>query len=126
MIAPDMATMLGFVFTDAALPAGVLREILASSVERSFNATTVDGDTSTSDTVLAFATGAAQTSAASGAADPKLKAFIRAFDKVCLDLAHQLVRDGEAQPSSSPSKSPAPKTMPQRGGSAWLSPTRLW
>ena len=95
MIAPDMATMLGFVFTDAALPAGVLREILASSVERSFNATTVDGDTSTSDTVLAFATGAAQTSAASGAADPKLKAFIRAFDKVCLDLAHQVVRDGE-------------------------------
>ena len=95
MIAPDMATMLGFVFTDAALPAGVLREILASSVDRSFNATTVDGDTSTSDTVLAFATGAAPVPAVSGAADPRLRAFIRAFDRVCLDLAHQVVRDGE-------------------------------
>lgn len=95
MIAPDMATMLGFVFTDAALPAQVLQGILASSVERSFNATTVDGDTSTSDTVLAFATGAAPVPAVSGAGDPKLKAFIRAFDKVCLDLAHQVVRDGE-------------------------------
>ena len=95
MIAPDMATMLGFVFTDAALEPDVLRKILASSVERSFNATTVDGDTSTSDTVLAFATAAAGTSPVSDAGDAKLKAFIRAFDKVCLDLAHQVVRDGE-------------------------------
>ncbi len=95
MIAPDMATMLGFVFTDAGLPANVLQDLLTSSVERSFNATTVDGDTSTSDTVLAFATGAAATSKVKSAGDPKLKGFVRAFDKVCLDLAHQVVRDGE-------------------------------
>ncbi len=95
MIAPDMATMLGFVFTDAALEPDVLQQILGSSVERSFNAITVDGDTSTSDTVLAFATGAAGTQGAADADDARLRAFVRAFDKVCLDLAQQVVRDGE-------------------------------
>ena len=95
MIAPDMATMLAFVFTDAALPADVLQHLLAASVERSFNAITVDGDTSTSDTVLAFATGAARTAAISDPADRRLRGFAKALDAVCLDLAHQVVRDGE-------------------------------
>ncbi|MEI9930494.1 MAG: bifunctional ornithine acetyltransferase/N-acetylglutamate synthase [Rhizomicrobium sp.] len=57
MIAPDMATMLSFIFTDATLPAAVLQELLSSGVEKSFNAITVDSDTSTSDTLLLFATG---------------------------------------------------------------------
>ncbi len=95
MIAPDMATMLGFVFTDAAIAPDVLQALLTSSVERSFNATTVDGDTSTSDTVLAFATGAAGAPEINQANDPRLRAFTKAFDRVCLDLAHQVVRDGE-------------------------------
>jgi glutamate N-acetyltransferase/amino-acid N-acetyltransferase len=59
MIAPDMATMLSFIFTDAAIPAKVLQALLSASVDKSFNCVTVDGDTSTSDTVLLFATGAA-------------------------------------------------------------------
>ncbi|MFQ5785377.1 MAG: bifunctional glutamate N-acetyltransferase/amino-acid acetyltransferase ArgJ [Alphaproteobacteria bacterium] len=91
MIAPDMATMLAFLFTDARLPAGLLREMLGEAVERSFNAITVDGDTSTSDTVLLFATGA-------GAATPedgRLDGFRAALDGVCRDLARQVVRDGE-------------------------------
>lgn len=96
MIAPDMATMLGFVFTDAKLPAEVLRALLSPSVEGSFNAITVDSDTSTSDTVLLFATGAASAQPEiSSAADPALAAFKAALDAVMLDLAHQIVRDGE-------------------------------
>ena len=89
MIAPDMATMLCFVFTDAALPAAVLQTMLASGTDRSFNCTTVDSDTSTSDTVLLFATGAA--------ANPSgdTSAFAEALDGVLLDLALQVVRDGE-------------------------------
>ena len=59
MIAPDMATMLSFIFTDAAIPAKVLQALLSASVDKTFNCVTVDGDTSTSDTVLLFATGAA-------------------------------------------------------------------
>jgi glutamate N-acetyltransferase/amino-acid N-acetyltransferase len=89
MIAPDMATMLCFVFTDAAIPAPALQAALASGVDRSFNCTTVDSDTSTSDTVLLFATGAA----GNGAGD--LGDFRSALDEVLLDLAHQVVRDGE-------------------------------
>ena len=95
MIAPDMATMLGFIFTDANLPAPVLQALLESSMARSFNAITVDGDTSTSDTVLAFATGAAGGDAVTDIDDPRLKPFAKALDGVCRDLAHQVVRDGE-------------------------------
>jgi glutamate N-acetyltransferase/amino-acid N-acetyltransferase len=97
MIAPDMATMLVFIFTDAALPARVLQKLLSASVARSFNCITVDGDTSTSDTVLLFATGAsgAGVSGLKSAADVRLKAFARALDEVCLDIAHQVARDGE-------------------------------
>jgi glutamate N-acetyltransferase / amino-acid N-acetyltransferase len=96
MIAPDMATMLAFVFTDAPIAAGALQSLLKSSVEDTFNAITVDGDTSTSDTLLAFATGAAAGAPKIGrAGDPRLKAFTKAFYAVLADLAEQVVRDGE-------------------------------
>jgi glutamate N-acetyltransferase/amino-acid N-acetyltransferase len=98
MIAPDMATMLAFVFTDAPITAGALQSLLKSGVEDTFNAVTVDGDTSTSDTLLAFATGAAAANGApkiSRANDPRLKAFTKAFRAVLADLAEQVARDGE-------------------------------
>jgi glutamate N-acetyltransferase/amino-acid N-acetyltransferase len=94
MIAPDMATMLAFVFTDLEVPAPLLQAALNASVERSFNRITVDSDTSTSDTVLAFATGT--DGAHAGVVDsPGYLAFRTALDAVLLDLAHQIVRDGE-------------------------------
>jgi glutamate N-acetyltransferase / amino-acid N-acetyltransferase len=97
MIAPDMATMLAFLFTDASLPAAVLQNLLTRSVDRSFNAITVDGDTSTSDTILLAATQKAGVPlpGLNDAADPRLRSFIRALDQVTLDLALQVVRDGE-------------------------------
>jgi glutamate N-acetyltransferase/amino-acid N-acetyltransferase len=95
MIAPDMATMLAYIFTDAAIDAVVLQKLLARGVERSFNCTTVDGDTSTSDTVLLAATGRAGNRMISDPADPALRAFRRALDSLLLDLALQIVRDGE-------------------------------
>lgn len=96
MIAPDMATMLAFVFTDAALPSSILQPLLADAIERSFNAITVDSDTSTSDTILLFATGkGAKHSDISKPEDRRLGSFKKALDKVLLDLALQVVRDGE-------------------------------
>jgi glutamate N-acetyltransferase/amino-acid N-acetyltransferase len=98
MIAPDMATMLAFVFTDAAVAARPLQAMLSQSVKSSFNAITVDGDTSTSDTLLLFATGAAAKRGAPRIArigDPRLAPFRQALDAVLLSLAHQVVRDGE-------------------------------
>jgi glutamate N-acetyltransferase/amino-acid N-acetyltransferase len=98
MIAPDMATMLSFIFTDAPITAGALQSLLKSGVEDTFNAVTIDGDTSTSDTLLAFATGAAAAHGApkiSRAGDPRLKAFTKAFRAVLADLAEQVARDGE-------------------------------
>ena len=98
MIAPDMATMLAFVFTDAPISAGALQSLLKSGVEDTFNAVTIDGDTSTSDTLLAFATGAAAADGApkiSRASDPRLKAFVKAFNAVLADLSEQVARDGE-------------------------------
>jgi glutamate N-acetyltransferase / amino-acid N-acetyltransferase len=96
MIAPDMATMLAYVFTDAAIAAGPLQAMLSKSVERSFNAITVDSDTSTSDTLMMFATGAAEgASRIEDAADPRAAEFRRALDKLLRNLAHQVVRDGE-------------------------------
>jgi glutamate N-acetyltransferase/amino-acid N-acetyltransferase len=98
MIAPDMATMLSFVFTDAPISASALQSLLRSSVVDTFNAITVDGDTSTSDTLLAFATGAAAARGApkiSRAADPRLKAFTKALHAVLADLSEQVARDGE-------------------------------
>ncbi|MEH6951630.1 bifunctional glutamate N-acetyltransferase/amino-acid acetyltransferase ArgJ [Nitrobacter sp. NHB1] len=98
MIAPDMATMLSFVFTDAPISATALQSLLKSGVEDTFNAVTIDSDTSTSDTLLAFATGAAGAHGApkiSRASDPRLKAFVKAFQGVLADLAEQVARDGE-------------------------------
>src|SRR5579863_492862 len=96
MIAPDMATMLSFIFTDAAIAPAALQTMLSKSVERSFNAITVDSDTSTSDTLLIFATGQAQGAPAiEDAADPRAAEFKRALDKQLRNLAHQVVRDGE-------------------------------
>ena len=96
MIAPDMATMLAYVFTDAAVAPGALQAMLSKSVKRSFNAITVDSDTSTSDTLMAFATGAAKNATQiEDAADPRAVEFRRALDKLLRNLAHQVVRDGE-------------------------------
>ena len=96
MIAPDMATMLSFVFTDANLPASVLQECLSAGVGPSFNAITVDSDTSTSDTLMLFATGrGAKHVAIAKASDKKLTDFRRKLDALLLDLALQVVRDGE-------------------------------
>ena len=97
MIAPDMATMLSFIFTDAALPKSVLHTLLRASADRSFNAITVDGDTSTSDTVLLCATGSKKNrpNKLKSADDPRLRSFRQALDFVTRDLAQQVVRDGE-------------------------------
>jgi glutamate N-acetyltransferase/amino-acid N-acetyltransferase len=95
MIAPDMATMLGYLFTDASLPAPVMQEMLSASTEISFNSMTVDGDTSTSDTVLLCATQQARHGAVTSASDPRLADFRRALDAVMVDLAKQIARDGE-------------------------------
>jgi glutamate N-acetyltransferase/amino-acid N-acetyltransferase len=96
MIAPDMATMLGFVFTDAALPAGVLQTLLSEHNETTFNSITVDSDTSTSDTLLAFATGQGpKHEPITSADDPRLEDFREKFHEVLLDLAQQIVKDGE-------------------------------
>jgi glutamate N-acetyltransferase / amino-acid N-acetyltransferase len=98
MIAPDMATMLSFVFTDAPIAPTVLKNLLQKGVADSFNAVTIDGDTSTSDTLLAFATGAA---AARGVAqiahlsDPRVAPLRKAFNAVLANLAEQVARDGE-------------------------------
>ncbi len=96
MIAPDMATMLAYVFTDAPVSSNALQAMLSKSVERSFNAITVDSDTSTSDTLMIFATGAASGAPAiEDAGDPRAAGFKRALDKLLRNLAHQVVRDGE-------------------------------
>jgi glutamate N-acetyltransferase / amino-acid N-acetyltransferase len=96
MIAPDMATMLAFVFTDAPISAPVLQALLREGVVDTFNAVTIDGDTSTSDTVLAFATGGATGAPRiTRAHDPRLLPFRKAFQAVLANLAEQVARDGE-------------------------------
>ncbi len=98
MIAPDMATMLSFVFTDAPIAAPVLQSLLSKGVKGSFNAVTVDSDTSTSDTLMLFATGKA---AARGVPaiteinDSRLSGFKRALNAILLELAHLVCKDGE-------------------------------
>jgi glutamate N-acetyltransferase / amino-acid N-acetyltransferase len=98
MIAPDMATMLSFIATDADIAAPVLQALLSKHVQTTFNAVTVDSDTSTSDTLLFFATGAASKRKApkiTELSDPRLKGFKSAFAGVMKNLALQVVRDGE-------------------------------
>jgi glutamate N-acetyltransferase/amino-acid N-acetyltransferase len=95
MIAPDMATMLGFAFTDAKIPPRVLQEILRAATDKSFNCITVDSDTSTSDTFLLAATGTARHPKISETDDADLADFRRALEALMIDLAQQIVRDGE-------------------------------
>ena len=95
MIAPDMATMLGYIFTDAAVEPGFLQALLAAANQHSFSCITVDSDTSTSDTVLAFATGAAGNAPLTSFDSPGADAFAAALHDVCLQLAQLVVRDGE-------------------------------
>lgn len=95
MIAPDMATMLCFLATDAKVPAAALQTLLAKGVDGSFNRTTVDSDTSTSDTVLVFATGQAKHPRVPAEGGAMLRDFARALSEVLTDLALQVVRDGE-------------------------------
>ena len=95
MIAPDMATMLGYIFTDADVEAPFLQQLLSSANQESFSCITVDSDTSTSDTVLAFATGKAGNARLTSFDDAGAYAFAAALDDVCRQLAHLVVRDGE-------------------------------
>ncbi len=95
MIAPDMATMLGYIFTDAAVDAAFLQTLLSASNAQTFSCITVDNDTSTSDTVLAFATGKAGNAPLASFDDAGADAFASALHDVCRQLAHLVVRDGE-------------------------------
>ena len=95
MIMPDMATMLGFIFTDAAVDPAFLQAALADANVKSFSCITVDSDTSTSDTVLAFATGKAGNAPLASPDDAGADAFRAALADLCLQLAHLVVRDGE-------------------------------
>jgi len=94
MIAPDMATMLVFIFTDAAIARNELQKIVTRENKTTFNSITVDSDTSTSDTVLVFATGASKCQIHARGSKSN-RAFSEALGKVMRDLAHQVVRDGE-------------------------------
>ncbi len=95
MVAPDMATMLGYIFTDAAVEPAFLQHCLSAANARTFNCITVDSDTSTSDTVLAFATGKAGNVPLASFDDPGADAFMAAMEDMCRQLAHLVVRDGE-------------------------------
>lgn len=95
MIAPNMATMLSYVFTDAAIAPELLQAALKQVADETFNAITVDGDTSTSDTLMVFATGASGMAPVTSEEDLRFRAFTAALKTVCLDLAMQVVKDGE-------------------------------
>ena len=95
MIAPDMATMLGYIFTDAAVEPSFLQQCLSAANQQTFSCITVDSDTSTSDTVLAFATGRAGNAPLASFDDPGADAFMAAMQDICRQLAHLVVRDGE-------------------------------
>ena len=95
MIAPDMATMLVYIFTDAAINSAVLQKIVSAATVTTFNSITVDSDTSTSDTLLVFATGAAGNAEIRSTASKAAREFKDKLHGVMLDLAHQVVRDGE-------------------------------
>ena len=95
MIAPNMATMLGFIFTDANIPSVFLKSVLKKIISTTFNSITVDGDTSTNDMVAVFATGEAKNSKIYNVLDPKLQDFEKALHRLCLNLAKQIVVDGE-------------------------------
>ena len=95
MIAPNMATMLSFIFTDANIPSVFLKSMLKKVCATTFNSITVDGDTSTNDMVAIFATGKAKNSKIYNILDPKLQDFEKALHRLCLNLSKQIVVDGE-------------------------------
>jgi len=95
MIAPDMATMLSFIFTDAAISSPALQILLKDGVADTYNAVTIDGDTSTSDTLMMFATGKAGGPRIARASDPRLRGFKKALHAVLANLSEQIARDGE-------------------------------
>ena len=95
MIAPDMATMLGYIVTDAAITAPLLQQMLSAANRETFSCITVDSDTSTSDTLLAFATGAAGNPLLDSMESPGAVSFADALADLCRELAHLVVRDGE-------------------------------
>ena len=95
MIAPDMATMLGYIFTDAAVEPAFLQQLLSVANLTTFNCITVDGDTSTSDTIQLFATGKAGNAPLASFDSPGADAFAAALNDICRQLAHLVVRDGE-------------------------------
>lgn len=95
MIAPDMATMLGYIFTDTAIEAPVLQQMLSTANTASFSCITVDSDTSTSDTILAFATGKAGNAPITSIDSAGADAFAAALTDLCRQLSHLVVRDGE-------------------------------
>jgi len=95
MIAPSMATMLGFIFTDANIPSIFLKAILKKVTTTTFNSITVDSDTSTNDMVGIFATRKAKNLKIYNILDPKLQDFEKALHRLCLNLAKQIVVDGE-------------------------------
>lgn len=95
MIAPDMATLLAFLCTDAAIPAAILQQLLQEANARSFNCISVDGDTSTSDTVLLFATGSAGNPLIASVSDPRLSGFRAILKEAMVELAQLVVKDGE-------------------------------
>ncbi len=95
MIAPNMATMLAYIFTDAGIAPDLLDQSLRTATQPSFNAITVDSDTSTSDTLMVFATGASDAAMMTDSTDPRLVTFQKALSDICLDLALQVVKDGE-------------------------------
>ena len=95
MIAPDMATMLGYIFTDVAIEPALLQEMLNEANSKSYSCITVDGDTSTSDTVLVFATGKAGNAPLVSRDSPGADSFQAALTDICTQLAHLVVKDGE-------------------------------
>jgi len=95
MIFPNMATMLAFIFTDASIPSHILKGLLSKNIDTTFNAITIDGDTSTNDSVMIFATGKVRNSRIYNILDPKLKGFEKALHNVMLNLSKQIVADGE-------------------------------
>ncbi len=128
MIAPDMATMLGYIFTDAAVaPAFLQAAALGAPIKSTFTCITVDSDTSTSDTVLAFATGKAGNAPLASFDSPGADAFAAALHDVCRQLAHLVVRDGEgAQKFITVNVCRRGVTTTARAGSASPSPIRRW
>ena len=112
MIHPDVATMLGYIATDAAIAQPLLQRMVSAACNRSFNCITVDGDTSTNDALMLIATGKSGAAEISSADSKAYAQLLGAVTEVATYLAQAIVRDGEGATSSSPSRSKAEKTKP--------------